>query len=209
MIIGLTNNRLDYPAHKVTRPSRHQFPKYEAPEAHQFGMSTSQEDYGAKPLPQNARRVQPYTNSGLNMGFDVGVAPANQTSTYKGKIPRLISGGFILNGAKLDGVTSNRNDYQSWPVVHNPRHQQPKYQATTGTFMGTTTSQDSYSTKALPEHYVHHQAPYAKGTDKLDCSTTQGDSYQKWNVIAEPQRRNTQAPKKGAQSTINIGNRDL
>ena len=93
-------------------------------------------------------------------------------------------------------MTTQIQDYQSWPGVTPPkRRQQAKWQSTSGTFDGTTTTKSDYVEMPLPTHFVRQQQKYVKSEDKMDGISTQSTDYKNWGVLSVPTRRKaTQAP---------------
>jgi hypothetical protein len=108
---------------------------------------------------------------------------------------------YIPNKAKMDALTTQRENYQPWPGVTPPkRRQQPKWQSTAGTFDGITTTKSDYVQFALPPHFVRQQQPYVKSPEKMDGISTQKEDYQKWSITAVPSRRKTaQAPPRASE----------
>jgi hypothetical protein len=85
-----------------------------------------------------------------------------------------------------------RANYQAHANVTVPkRRQQEKWQSTSGTFNGSTTTKSDYVQFALPPHYVRHVAPYTKSEAKMEGLSTQAEDYKKWDVTQVPTRRKT------------------
>ncbi|KAJ3272145.1 hypothetical protein HDV01_005910 [Terramyces sp. JEL0728] len=105
------------------------------------------------------------------------------------------------NNAKLESLTTQRDNYQPWPGVSPPkRRQQPKWQSTSGAFDGSTTTKRDYVEMVLPAKYVRKQQPYVKSDEKMDGISTQEADYKPWQVSSIPTRRKTiPAPARGAE----------
>ena len=69
------------------------------------------------------------------------------------------------------------------------RRQQPKWQSTSGSFSGISTSKTDYVEMPLPPHYVRQVPPYVKTDAKLEGITTQNEDYKPWGVTSVPTRR--------------------
>ncbi|KAJ3258718.1 hypothetical protein HK103_003312 [Boothiomyces macroporosus] len=114
---------------------------------------------------------------------------------------QIVKPAYQPNTAKLESLTTQRDNYQPWPGVTPPkRRQQPKWQSTSGTFDGTTTTKSDYVEMELPAKYVRKQQPYVKSEDKMDSVSTQGADYKPWQVTSIPTRRKTiAAPPRGPE----------
>lgn len=97
-------------------------------------------------------------------------------------------------------MTTQRENYQQWPINPPARRQPAKYQPTPGKVDGTTTNQSDYIKFPLPEHYVRPVRPYVKSDGKMDGISTQVADYTRKEVTGVPQRRKpTVAQPRGAE----------
>ncbi|KAI8895635.1 hypothetical protein BC833DRAFT_644216 [Globomyces pollinis-pini] len=105
---------------------------------------------------------------------------------------KIVKPEYIPNKSKLDGSTTQRENYQPWPNVTPPkRRQQAVYKPSQGTFESSTTSKRDFVEMPLPPHYIRPQQPYIKSSEKMDGVSTQVADYQRWEVTSVPTRRKT------------------
>ncbi|KAJ3306673.1 hypothetical protein HDV03_004303 [Kappamyces sp. JEL0829] len=103
---------------------------------------------------------------------------------------KIVKPEYVPTKAKLESLTTQKDNYQAWPGVTPPkRRQQAKWQSTSGSFDGTTTTKSDYVQMTLPPHFVRQQQPYVKSEHKMDGISTQSTDYKPWAVNSVPSRR--------------------
>ncbi|RKP00074.1 hypothetical protein CXG81DRAFT_13675 [Caulochytrium protostelioides] len=95
--------------------------------------------------------------------------------------------------APLENVTSQRNDYRSWPVspVHKPAR--PGWAGSAGPLETETTSHGAYQNRGMPPRFVRPAQAYQTSGAPMEDQTTARTDYGHWKIGARPAGRHAPA----------------
>ncbi|KAJ3000407.1 hypothetical protein HDV02_005767 [Globomyces sp. JEL0801] len=119
---------------------------------------------------------------------------------------KIVKPEYIPNPSKLEGLTTQKDNYKPWLNVQPPkRRQQQPYKPSEGAFDSTTTNKHDFGEKELPVHYYKPPQPYITSNAKMDTVSTQVADYRPWEVTSVPSRRKAAAvPSMGDEDRYHI-----
>jgi hypothetical protein len=112
----------------------------------------------------------------------------------KHQLPKTVSAKkaeVILQGGSFESDTTQKLDYQQWPITNGPqrRYQQQVAVNSSGTFDGTTTNKRDYLAFPLPPKFKIKPAEYIRSDAKTLKESVQAEDYKAWKITEIPRRR--------------------
>jgi hypothetical protein len=116
----------------------------------------------------------------------------------KHQLPKTVSAKkaeVILQGGSFESDTTQKLDYQVWPITKAPHRYNPQVAITSsGAFDGTTTNKRDYLAFQLPPKFKAKTAEYIRSDAKTLKESVQAEDYKPWKITVIPQRRTGAAP---------------
>jgi hypothetical protein len=101
----------------------------------------------------------------------------------------------ILQGGSFETDTTQKLDYQVWPITNVPQRRKPQVATgTSGAFDGTTTNKRDYLAFPLPPKFKAKTAEYIRSDAKTLKESVQAEDYKPWKITVIPCRRTGAAP---------------
>ena len=101
----------------------------------------------------------------------------------------------ILQGGSFESDTTQKLDYQVWPITKAPHRYNPQVAITSsGAFNGTTTNKRDYLAFPLPPKFKAKTAEYIRSDANTLQESVQAEDYKPWKITVIPQRRTAVAP---------------
>jgi hypothetical protein len=116
----------------------------------------------------------------------------------KHQLPKTVSAKnaeVILRGGSFESDTTQKLDYQVWPITNVPQRRKPQVTtSSSGAFDGTTTNKRDYLAFPLPTKFKAKMAEYIRSDAKTLKESVQAEDYKPWEISVIPRRRTKAAP---------------
>lgn len=116
----------------------------------------------------------------------------------KHRLPQTVSAKkaeVILQGGSFESDTTQKLDYQVWPISKVPQRRHPQVAInSSGAFDGTTTNKRDYLAFPLPSKFKIKPAEYIRSDAETLKESVQAEDYKPWNITVIPTRRTAAAP---------------
>lgn len=97
---------------------------------------------------------------------------------------------YAPNPSKLEGITTQKQDYPAWPDVKPPA-QRPKavYNGSSGKFESRTTNKQDYAPPGVQPRYIHPTPVYVKNEAKFEGVSNHETDFPDWGNYQRPPGR--------------------